>query len=283
VPYPYFHVVKIMLLIALTMTGYALIFVLHGMPVFTVGCFAIICLIMIGLQEIAAAMSDPFGDDEIDFDGERQLATAFNNAVALLMDYKPPDSSHLPAGLSNPLTFARPIKWEASAADGDRVFTSSGTIKSRLAKARVASPAQRSEATRGVNFGGVVDERAAFGGSGPSVGLRQSPNVAASMAERREERARLVPRQRAERAELEEVEVMLGDEGRCSKSSPVRTSFRATPAALYSGYSNPTGEKSLFGGCTLPTTSFAGTHAPSDPTGEGSWRALGGREQDYVA
>ena len=65
VPYPYFHVVKVMLLIALTMTGYALIHVLHGMPVFTMGCFAIICLILIGLQEIAAAMSDPFGDDEV--------------------------------------------------------------------------------------------------------------------------------------------------------------------------------------------------------------------------
>ena len=38
------------LLIALTTTGYALIFVLHGMPFFTIGCFAIICLILIGLQ-----------------------------------------------------------------------------------------------------------------------------------------------------------------------------------------------------------------------------------------
>ena len=47
------------------MTGYALIFVLHGMPFFTICCFAIICLILIGLQEIAAAMSDPFGDDEV--------------------------------------------------------------------------------------------------------------------------------------------------------------------------------------------------------------------------
>jgi hypothetical protein len=50
VPFPYFHVVKLLLLVTLTMTGYALLGLLKGHFFFTLGSFSVICLIMIALQ-----------------------------------------------------------------------------------------------------------------------------------------------------------------------------------------------------------------------------------------
>ena len=42
--------------------------------------------IMIGLQSIAVRMSDPFGDDDTDFNVDGMLANAYNTAVELLVD-----------------------------------------------------------------------------------------------------------------------------------------------------------------------------------------------------
>ena len=50
--------------------------------------FTIITVIMIGLQAVAVAMSDPFGDDDIDFDLESFLKGAYDNAVALITDQR---------------------------------------------------------------------------------------------------------------------------------------------------------------------------------------------------
>ena len=43
--------------------------------------YIIVCFTMIGLQEIAVAMSDPFGDDDTDFDTTRLLEKCYNNVL----------------------------------------------------------------------------------------------------------------------------------------------------------------------------------------------------------
>ena len=44
-------------------------------------------------------MSDPFGDDDIDFDTQALLGAAYNNAVSYLAEQKPPSGSSV-CGLS---------------------------------------------------------------------------------------------------------------------------------------------------------------------------------------
>jgi hypothetical protein len=48
-------------------------------------------------------MSNPFGDDDTDFNLEAMLAGAFKNSVAILKDPRPPAGSNLD-GLINPVT-----------------------------------------------------------------------------------------------------------------------------------------------------------------------------------
>ena len=62
--------------------GYGLIGLLRGNPFFTISCYSIFALIELGLQEIAAAMSDPFGDDEIDFDTQVPLRRRYSAKAA---------------------------------------------------------------------------------------------------------------------------------------------------------------------------------------------------------
>ena len=49
---------------------------------------------MIGLQSIAVRMSDPFGDDDTDFNVDGMLANAYNTAIELLVD----ERKHLAQG-----------------------------------------------------------------------------------------------------------------------------------------------------------------------------------------
>mmetsp|Transcript_34094 Transcript_34094/g.100196 ORF Transcript_34094/g.100196 Transcript_34094/m.100196 type:complete len:158 (+) Transcript_34094:62-535(+) len=101
-----------MLIVTLGLVGYALIGLLGGNPAFTLLCFCIFAVIELGLQEIAAAMSDPFGDDDIDFDTEGLLSSAYNNAISYLIDDAAAHGSQLPTGLYNPLTVVGPpVRW----------------------------------------------------------------------------------------------------------------------------------------------------------------------------
>ena len=56
-------------------------------------------------QAVAVAMSDPFGSDDLDFDLDKMLASAYENAVALISDQRLAHGDRLPLGmLSNPLS-----------------------------------------------------------------------------------------------------------------------------------------------------------------------------------
>ena len=88
VPFAYFHVLKLLLIISLALTSYALVELEHAQVLMSMVVFIIITVIMIGLQAVAVAMSDPFGDDDIDFDLESFLKGAYDNAVALITDQR---------------------------------------------------------------------------------------------------------------------------------------------------------------------------------------------------
>ena len=63
-------------------------------------------LAFLGLRQVAVAMSDPFGDDEVDFNLEAMQKEVYNNAIAFLADRRPMMKSALPKGMKNPLAQA---------------------------------------------------------------------------------------------------------------------------------------------------------------------------------
>jgi len=83
VPYPYFHLLKIMLFCSLTIMGYGQAELMAGSWL-SLLLYAITCAVMIGLQEIAVALSDPFGNDTVDLNVNTFLKAARTNALSLL-------------------------------------------------------------------------------------------------------------------------------------------------------------------------------------------------------
>ena len=81
VPFAYFHVLKLQMLVVLMLVSYALVNVFVGEWPFVILSFFILCICMLGLQEIAVAMSDPFGDDDTDFDTTKLLERTYNNVL----------------------------------------------------------------------------------------------------------------------------------------------------------------------------------------------------------
>jgi hypothetical protein len=70
-----------------------------------------------GAQAVAVAMSDPFGDDDIDFELETFLKGAYDNAVALITDERPPMANTRPADMDTNFPLA-----DSPAAIGARTF-----------------------------------------------------------------------------------------------------------------------------------------------------------------
>ena len=103
VPFPYFHVLKLLLLVSLLILSYALIELLKANVVLSLTCYMVTCMIMIGLQQIAIGMSDPFGNDDVDFDIDVFLKHAYDNAVAKLLDTRQPNGEYLSNEMENPL------------------------------------------------------------------------------------------------------------------------------------------------------------------------------------
>lgn len=103
VPFAYFHVLKVLIFVSLFIVGYALLELEQGHYMLSFAIYLVICTILIGMQAIAVAMSDPFGDDDTDFDIELFMSEAYDNAIALLCDERETQYSRLPAGMENPL------------------------------------------------------------------------------------------------------------------------------------------------------------------------------------
>jgi len=87
-----------MLVVVLSITGYSLLGLLEGLAfaegatahlmryIFTMAIYAVFLFVYIALREIAIAMSDPFGDDDLDFDTNTIVGAMYDNSLALLKD-----------------------------------------------------------------------------------------------------------------------------------------------------------------------------------------------------
>jgi len=103
VPFPYFHVLTLLLVLDMSLISYGLATMLSTSIPFAVLVYVVILLAFLGLKEVAVAMSDPFGDDAIDFDLEAMLSASYKNAVALLRDTRTSDGEDM-GELLNPIT-----------------------------------------------------------------------------------------------------------------------------------------------------------------------------------
>lgn len=103
VPFPYFHALVLLITVVLVLVSYALVVNTSMAPEITALIYVMVCTIFLGLKEVAVAMSDPFGDDDVDFDLEKMLKGAYTNAVALLRDDRRPLGTDLD-NLINPIT-----------------------------------------------------------------------------------------------------------------------------------------------------------------------------------
>lgn len=108
VPFPYFHILNLMLVITLTIVAYIL--VPEGDWYLTLFIQFIASLVLLGLKEVAICLADPFGDDAVDFNVDVFLQAAYKNAVANLSDDHEPCGLGMPAELRNPLKNGPSVK-----------------------------------------------------------------------------------------------------------------------------------------------------------------------------
>ena len=101
VPYAYFHLVRLQLVINLLLIAYAIVPL--GVWPLTVAIQFLVSLILIGLLDVAVALADPFGDDDVDFDLEAPLRAATANVTSILSSPRAATGRRLPAQLRNPL------------------------------------------------------------------------------------------------------------------------------------------------------------------------------------
>ena len=86
-----------LLVVSLLVLSYALVELLDGQIFFSVLVFGIISCIMFGLEEVAVNMSDPFGDDDTDFDTDAMVRKAYTTTISLLQVWR-----HAPSAPSAP-------------------------------------------------------------------------------------------------------------------------------------------------------------------------------------
>ena len=63
------------------------------------------------MQRIAVGMSNPFGEDDVDFDVVALLSEAYNHALAFLREERAVCGGKVPQGILNPLTTAVEVQW----------------------------------------------------------------------------------------------------------------------------------------------------------------------------
>jgi hypothetical protein len=72
-------------------------------------------------------MSDPFGDDDLDFNTEKLLSNAYNNAIFMLKENRPTQQTRMPTEIVNPLKMARPALWNRGVDSDQEGAFGSGT------------------------------------------------------------------------------------------------------------------------------------------------------------
>ena len=140
VPFPYFHLLNVILAMQLLLIGYGLATFRSLAWGFSLVIMVFITVVLLGMRGLAVQLSNPFGNDSVDFEIEQFMAGAYNNAKAhLSAKDHPPLVTTKPAakGLINPLAAGTTEEqskrlaaaWKATPtdvgkiADDDRVFT----------------------------------------------------------------------------------------------------------------------------------------------------------------
>ena len=93
VPWAYFHLLNLMTVLVLILMAVG--FVGMASAFMSTLSFACITLMLIGLKELAVAMADPFGDDEVDFKLEKFLAMSYRDALSHLQSQHEPCGSYV--------------------------------------------------------------------------------------------------------------------------------------------------------------------------------------------
>lgn len=134
VPFAYFHVLKLLLMISLALTSYALVELEHAQFFLSMLVFVIVCTIMIGLQAVAVAMSDPFGADDIDFDLDKFMISAYDNSIAIITDQRAALFDRLPADMDGNFPLA-----DTDAAKSSRIWKTAFDGKGSPVRAPVSA------------------------------------------------------------------------------------------------------------------------------------------------
>jgi len=108
VPWPYFHTLNLILFFTLVTMSYALVACGHiGLTFILLSVYMIAVL---GIKATAVQLSDPFGDDAVDFELESFMKGAMTNAIAKLSDNHKCWARELPVGMVNPLVGTAYVK-----------------------------------------------------------------------------------------------------------------------------------------------------------------------------
>jgi predicted membrane chloride channel (bestrophin family) len=89
IPFPYYHLMNLILVLNFIML--ALLFA-SLKSWFTLMPFGTALLVFMGLREVSTALSDPFGQDAVDFPIAQYLDYTFDHAVCLLESFSHPDA-----------------------------------------------------------------------------------------------------------------------------------------------------------------------------------------------
>jgi len=95
VPYPLYTTLMFMLCTNLLVLAYAMS---GGGSIWSIPVYFMTCLVLLGLKELSCGLSDPFGNDAVDFDVDAFMARIMLNVRALLS----PQADYVPQKLECP-------------------------------------------------------------------------------------------------------------------------------------------------------------------------------------
>ena len=138
VPFPYFHLLNVIMLLQLLLLSYALAGFPLIAPYFSTTIIGFSTVVLLGMRGLAVQLSNPFGNDAVDFEIEKFMLGSYSNAVAHLRSADIVlDVFDLPPKMRNPLSptltskdeKAIKLAWEKSPEDvgqikdDDRIFS----------------------------------------------------------------------------------------------------------------------------------------------------------------
>jgi predicted membrane chloride channel (bestrophin family) len=91
VPFVYFHILKLMMVLVNCLISFVVVLLFGEDWPLSFVTLGIAAAMLFGLQEIAVAMSDPFGTDDSDFDTHKLCSNSYRNAVAYLTAKRVPE------------------------------------------------------------------------------------------------------------------------------------------------------------------------------------------------